>query len=94
MESYEIAVIGGGLFGSAAAKYSSYDFPNGETLLIGPGAGLDDDPKLNVFRHIPGQMDNENHMLGGAWHDEGRISKRLEHGDLWQSFGIIIIRIN
>ena len=94
MESYEIVVIGGGLFGSAAAKYASYDFPNGETLLVGPGAGLEDNLSSDVSRHIPGPIDNENHMLGGAWHDEGRISKRLEHGDLWQSFGIIIIRIN
>ena len=91
MESYEIVVIGAGLFGSAAAKYASYDFPNGETLLIGPGAGLEEDPSLNGFRHISRQIDNENHMLGGAWHDEGTISKRLEHGDMWQSFGIIII---
>ena len=78
-------------FGSAAAKYASYDFSNGETLLIGPGAGLEEDPSLNGFRHISRQIDNENHMLGGAWHDEGTISKRLEHGDMWQSFGIIII---
>ena len=42
MESdiYEIVVIGAGLIGSAAAKYAAEDFPNGQTLLVGPGAGL------------------------------------------------------
>ena len=49
MESYEIVVIGGGLFGSAAAKYASHDFPNGETLLVGPGAGIEDNLSLKVF---------------------------------------------
>ena len=90
MDSYEIVIIGGGLFGSAAAKYASFDFPNGKTLLIGPGAGLADDPTLKTFRHIPEENRNESHLLGGAWHDEGRISKRFEHGVAWQSFGNLI----
>ena len=37
---YEVVVVGAGLIGSAAAKYASEDFPNGQTLLVGPGAGL------------------------------------------------------
>ena len=37
---YEVVVIGAGLIGSAAAKYAAEDFPNGQTLLVGPGAGL------------------------------------------------------
>ena len=37
---YEIVVIGAGLIGSAAAKYAAEDFPDGQTLLVGPGAGL------------------------------------------------------
>ena len=89
MACYEVVVIGAGLFGSAAAKYASYDFPNGKTLLIGPGAGLEEDPSLQTFRHIPGGSCNGSDMLGGACHDEGRISKRFEHGDAWQSFGNI-----
>ena len=87
MDPYEIIIIGAGLFGSSAAKYASYDFPKGKTLLIGPGAGLQDDPSLKQFRHISGANSSENSMLGGAWHDEGRITKRFEHGKVWQSFG-------
>ena len=39
-DTYEIVVIGAGLLGSAAAKYAAEDFPDGQTLLVGPGAGL------------------------------------------------------
>ena len=39
-DTYEIVVIGAGLIGSAAAKYVAEDFPDGQTLLVGPGAGL------------------------------------------------------
>ena len=42
---YEIVVIGAGLIGSAAAKYAAEDFPDGQTLLVGPGAGL------NILEH-------------------------------------------
>ena len=37
---YEVVVVGAGLIGSAAAKYASEDFSDGQTLLVGPGAGL------------------------------------------------------
>ena len=87
MSEYEFVVIGAGLFGSAAAKYAAEDFPDGNTLLIGPGAGLEDDTTSKEFRHIPSFSSQDNCMLGGAWHDEGRITKRFEHGDIWQSFG-------
>ena len=36
---YEVVIVGGGLIGSAAAKYAAEDFRGGKTLLIGPGAG-------------------------------------------------------
>ena len=39
---YEVVVVGAGLIGSAVAKYVSQDFPDGKTLLVGPGAGLKD----------------------------------------------------
>ena len=39
---YEVVVVGAGLIGSAVAKYAAQDFPNGKTLLVGPGAGLND----------------------------------------------------
>ena len=87
MIEYEVVVIGAGLFGSAAAKYGAEDFPDGNTLLIGPGAGLDEDNTSKKFGHIPSFSSRNNYMLGGAWHDEGRISKRFEHGHIWQSFG-------
>ena len=37
---YEVVVVGAGLIGSSAAKYAAEEFPHGNTLLIGPGAGL------------------------------------------------------
>ena len=87
MSEYEVVVIGAGLFGSAAAKYAAKDFPDGKTVLIGPGAGLEDDPTSRQFNHIPSFGSEGNCMLGGAWHDEGRITKLFEHGEIWQSFG-------
>ena len=37
---YEVVVVGAGLIGSSAAKYAAEEFPGGNVLLIGPGAGL------------------------------------------------------
>ena len=37
---YEVVIVGAGLIGSATAQYAAKDFPNGQTLLVGPGAGL------------------------------------------------------
>ena len=87
MSYYEVVVIGGGLFGSAAAKYAAEEFPDGKTLLIGPRAGLEEDPTTVNFKHISDTNCGHDSMLGGAWHDEGRISKLIEHGSVWQSFG-------
>ena len=87
MSYYEVVVIGGGLFGSAAAKYAAEEFPDGKTLLIGPRAGLEEDPTTVNFKHISDTNRSHGSMLGGAWHDEGRISKLIEHGSVWQSFG-------
>jgi len=83
---YEVVVIGAGLFGSAAAKYAAEDFPDGKTLLIGPGAGLCEDPALTKFKHISNFSSRDDWILGGAWHDEGRITKRFEYGNVWRSF--------
>ena len=90
MTCYEVVVIGAGLFGSAAAKYAAEDFSNGNTLLIGPGAGIQDDPTSKLFSHIPNSNPGDNYILGGAWHDEGRISKLFEHGKIWQTFGQLL----
>ena len=90
MSCYEVVIIGAGLFGSAAAKYASEDFPIGSTLLVGPGAGMKEDPAMENFKHISKQDLDKGYMLGGAWHDEGRISKLLEFGEVWQSFGWLI----
>ena len=50
MNTYEVVVVGAGLIGSATAKYVSKEFPNGQTLLIGPGAGLDElDHGINLY---------------------------------------------
>ena len=51
---YEVVVVGAGLIGSAVAKYASQDFPDGKTLLVGPGAGLnalDHGKKFNRYFH-------------------------------------------
>ena len=87
---YDVIVVGSGLFGSAAAKYAAEEFPNGSTLLVGPGAGLENDPQLSCFG-LKLHSDEDN-LLGGAWHDEGRISKLFEHGHAWQSFGKLVCR--
>ena len=42
---YEVVIVGSGLIGSSAAKYAAEEFPDGNALLIGPGAGL------NSFDH-------------------------------------------
>ena len=86
MMCYEVVVIGAGLFGSAAAKYAAEDFPQGSTILVGPGAGSVED--IDIMS-IGSNFKNDN-FLGGAWHDEGRITKLFEHGHTWQKFGKLL----
>ena len=83
MVCYEVVVIGAGLFGSAAAKYAAEDIPQGCTILVGPGAGSEE---VSNIISISSNSSNDN-LLGGAWHDEGRITNLLELWHTWQKFG-------
>jgi flavin-dependent dehydrogenase len=62
---YDVAIIGGGMIGSSAAKYVAQDVEN--SILIGPKFEQD-----GVY---------------GAWHDEGRITKKLYESPIWRELG-------
>lgn len=65
---FEFCVIGAGMFGSAAAKYLSYQYGK-EVLLIGATE--------------PNRKDYHQNYLFGAHYDEGRITRNLDSDPIW-----------
>lgn len=65
---YDVAVIGAGMFGSAAAKYLSKD--GARVAIIGP-AEPQDKPSRDIQR------------VFGAYYDQARITRRLGWDDVW-----------
>lgn len=65
---YDIAVVGAGLFGSAALRHLAYNFPELKLCAIGPGEPKDRKTHDGVF---------------ASHYDQGRITRVLDPSPLW-----------
>ena len=68
MAAYDIAVIGAGLIGSAAARHLAADFPDLKLCVIGPDEPNDRKAHDGVF---------------SSHYDQGRITRVLDPNPLW-----------
>ena len=86
--SFDVIIVGAGLFGSAAAKHLSLLRPGLRLALLGPGEPRDraDTEASPVTGIDQFRRSNEYYysQIFGCWHDEGRLYHAGESGSsLW-----------